>query len=95
MDIKHTRLARTLVFVTVLLAASMAGPALAGPVNVNTADAATLSTELKGVGDKTAAAIVAYREANGPFETIDDLKRVKGVGDAIIEKNMENIRFSD
>lgn len=71
------------------------GSAMAGPVNVNTADAETLAAELKGVGEKTAAAIVAYREANGPFKTLDDLKRVKGIGEAIIENNKEDIRFSD
>jgi len=69
------------------------GPAFAGPVNVNTADAATLAQELKGVGQKTAQAIVEYREANGPFKSLDDLKNVKGVGDKVIENNKDNIQF--
>ena len=52
----------------------------AGKVNINTADAATLDT-LPGIGASTAAKIVADREANGPFKTIEDLKRVSGIGD--------------
>lgn len=72
-----------------------AGTAIAGPVNVNTADAATLAAELVGVGDKTAAAIVAYREEQGPFKSLDDFRNVKGIGEKVIEKNVDNIRFSD
>ena len=53
---------------------------VAGKVNINTADAATLDT-LPGIGASTAAKIVADREANGPFKTIEDLKRVSGIGD--------------
>ena len=59
--------------------AASAGTA-AGKVNINTADAATLDT-LPGIGASTAAKIVADREANGPFKTIEDLKRVSGIGD--------------
>jgi len=70
-------------------------PAFAAPVNVNTADAATLASELKGVGEKTAQAIVEYREANGPFQSLDDLKNVRGVGDKVIENNRDDIRFGD
>lgn len=51
-----------------------------GKVNINTADAATLDT-LPGIGESTAAKIVADREANGPFKTVEDLKRVSGIGD--------------
>jgi len=69
--------------------------AIAGPVNINTADAATLAAELTGIGEKTAAAMVAYREEHGPFKTLDDLKNVKGIGDQIVAKNAEDIRFSD
>ena len=59
--------------------AASAGTA-AGKVNINTADAPTLDT-LPGIGASTAAKIVADREANGPFKTIEDLKRVSGIGD--------------
>ena len=51
-----------------------------GKVNINTASAAQLDT-LPGVGASTAEKIVADREANGPFKTVEDLKRVSGIGD--------------
>ncbi|HEX7047178.1 MAG TPA: ComEA family DNA-binding protein [Gammaproteobacteria bacterium] len=86
---------RALVIGGLLALGSLTNVAIAGPVNVNTADAITLAAELKGVGEKTAAAIVAYREANGPFATVEDLKNVKGVGDAIIEKNRADILLAD
>ncbi len=65
--------------------------AFAGPVDINTADAKTLAAELKGVGPKFAAAIVAYRNKNGPFKTIDGLRKVKGIGVNTIEKNRDKM----
>ena len=65
--------------------------AFAGPVNVNTADAETISAELQGVGISKAIAIVEYRKANGPFKTADDLARVKGIGARTVEINRRNI----
>ncbi len=52
----------------------------AAPVDVNTADAATIAAALHGIGLKKAQAIVADREKNGAFKTADDLSRVKGIG---------------
>lgn len=66
-------------------------PVLAGPVNINTADAETISAELQGVGISKAIAIVEYRKANGPFKTVDDLALVKGIGERTIEINRKNI----
>ena len=63
------------------------------PVNLNTADAKMLMT-LKFVGKKRAADIIAYRDKNGAFTSIDDLKKVKGVTEKIIEANKERLRFS-
>jgi competence protein ComEA len=51
------------------------------PVNLNTASAVELET-LPGVGPTTAAAIIAHREANGPFTAVDQLLDVRGIGDA-------------
>lgn len=51
-----------------------------GMVNINTATAEEFET-LKGVGAATAEKIVADREANGPFSSIDDLTRVSGIGE--------------
>ncbi len=43
-------------------------------------------TQLDGIGDALARRIVADREANGPFSSIDDLRRVKGIGPRTLEK---------
>ncbi len=69
--------------------------ALAGTVNVNTADAATLAAELKGIGVSRAEAIVAYREQNGAFRTAEDLAAVSGVTLRIVEMNRGNIVISE
>lgn len=47
-------------------------------VNINKADAKTLS-QLKGIGQKRAEAIVAYRQAHGKFKSTDDLVNVRGI----------------
>ena len=65
--------------------------AWAVPVDINKADATTLAAELNGVGVSKAAAIVAYREANGPFLHIEDLSNVKGIGVKTVEKNRSNL----
>lgn len=67
--------------------------AFAGPVDVNSADAETLSAELNGVGLSRANAIVEYRKAHGPFRTLEDLEQVKGIGRRTIELNRDNILF--
>ncbi|MEP7201149.1 MAG: helix-hairpin-helix domain-containing protein [Ilumatobacteraceae bacterium] len=56
----------------------------AGPVNVNTATADQLDV-LPGVGPATAAAIVAHRLQNGPFQTVDQLGDVRGIGPAKLD----------
>lgn len=77
-----------------LLAAMLLAPnAIAGPVNVNTADARTLARELQGIGMAKAEAIVSYREKNGPFKGADDLVKVKGVGKKLVDQNKANLRF--
>ena len=59
----------------------------AATVNLNSADAKTLTSELKGIGETKAKAIVDYREAHGPFTAVEDLLEVKGIGAATLEKN--------
>lgn len=63
----------------------------AAQVNINTADADTLSSELSGIGQSKAEAIVAYRQQHGPYKQLEDLTRVKGIGSATIEKNKTKI----
>lgn len=67
------------------MAAHPADQADGGLMDINTADAGTLE-ELPGVGPATAEAIVAYREANGPFRAVDDLQNVKGIGPSLFAK---------
>ena len=62
-------------------------PAQAASVNINTADAATLASALKGVGEARAREIVRYRDTYGPFATVDELLEVKGVGQSTLEMN--------
>jgi len=77
----------------VLAAALLAPVALAGPVNVNTADAQTIAKELNGIGLSKAQAIVAHREKNGPFKTAEDLAKVQGVGLKTVERIRADLRF--
>ena len=82
------RPARMIIALFLLLASSFA---FAEPVNINTADAATLAAGLQGVGMSKAAAIVAYRTEHGPFHSVDDLVQVKGIGDKLLEANRANL----
>ncbi|MDJ0723004.1 MAG: ComEA family DNA-binding protein [Desulfobacterales bacterium] len=63
-------------------------------ININTASVEELVT-LNKVGDKTAARIVAYREANGPFDSVEDLTKVKGIGEKILVTNRDRISVGD
>lgn len=79
---------RKLVFGSLLLGA----PGLvlaAAPVDINTADAATLAAVIKGVGQAKAEAIVAFRDKNGPFRSIEELSLVQGIGERTVEQNRE------
>ncbi len=61
------------------------------PININEADAVTLSRALTGVGPKKAAAIIAYREAHGEFQSVHELLQVKGIGPGTLAKNRSRI----
>ena len=61
------------------------------PVNVNTASAEEIAESLKGVGLSKAEAIVEYRNENGPFEHMDELVNVKGIGIRTVDINREYI----
>ncbi|NAW35749.1 ComEA family DNA-binding protein [Halomonas alimentaria] len=62
------------------------------PINVNTAGAELL-TELPGIGPSKAAAIVEDREANGPYESAEDLTRVSGIGDGTVANLEDQVTF--
>lgn len=74
--------------------ANVAATQQTAPINLNSADAETISRELKGIGETKAKAIVAYREAHGPFSSVDDLLEVKGIGAATLEKNRAKLSLN-
>lgn len=62
-----------------------------GKVNINTADKTTLGT-LPGVGEVTSQKIIDYREKNGPFKAIEDIKKISGIGDKKFEQLQDKIK---
>jgi competence protein ComEA len=73
---------------------ALAGPPARGaephhPININSASAEELAS-LPGIGDSKAKAIVEYRAAE-PFKTVEDLKKVKGIGDKMFESLRDEI----
>jgi len=68
--------------------------AFAGQVNINTADAETISAELNGIGLSKAQAIVEYREKHGPFRSVDDVSLVKGIGERTLDKVRADIQVA-
>lgn len=77
-----------------ILALVCAGMAQAGKVNVNTAEAEVIAENLVGVGPAKAQAIVEYRNEHGHFESADELVKVRGIGAATVNKNLDNIVIS-
>tara|TARA_B100001057_G_scaffold461845_1_gene514276 strand:- start:53 stop:397 length:345 start_codon:yes stop_codon:yes gene_type:complete len=57
------------------------------PVNINLASAEVLADSVQGAGLATAHRIFEYPEAHGPFEHIDELASVQGIGSTTVEKN--------
>ena len=64
-----------------------------GKVDLNTATAEELMT-LPGIGEKRAAAIIAYRQANGPFRIPEELTNVDGIGEGILAGLIDQVTVS-
>ena len=79
-------------FLMLLACLMFSGWALAA-ININTATLQELEA-LNGIGPVKAQAIIDYRKANGPFKSIDQLKDVKGVGDATFDKIKADVSVS-
>jgi competence protein ComEA len=71
---------------------SLATPSGGVRIRINDAAADEL-TNLPSIGPTLAARIIAYREANGPFESLDDLDNVEGVGSDVLEAIADLISF--
>ncbi len=85
-----------LALITSLLLATVAGaadgPPLVGTVNVNTATHQQLQM-LPGVGEARANALIALRKQRGGFKSLDELKDVKGIGDAGLDRLRPFVRL--
>ena len=62
-----------------------------GKININTATAEQLSDGLDGIGTVMSQRIISYREDNGKFKSIDEIKNVSGIGDKTFEKIKDQI----
>lgn len=78
-------------FLTLVCSGNSAIADESAAININTADAATLATGLKGVGPSKAEAIISYRESYGPFKAVEELAAVKGIGESLISQNRDKI----
>jgi competence protein ComEA len=74
----------------ICIAAEPVGNKPTAKIDINTASAAEL-VSLDGIGKAYAEKIVAYRKANGPFKTTEDIMKVVGIGKATWEKNKDKI----
>jgi len=72
----------------------VASPEIATKVDLNKADVATLQRDLSGIGETKAKAIVAYRDSNGSFASVDELLEVKGIGKTLLDKNRDRLEVN-
>lgn len=67
-----------------------AGQNTEGQININTANEKELQT-LPGIGPAMSARIIEYREANGDFKKVEDIKKVRGIGNTKFEKLKDKV----
>lgn len=87
-NLKIANLVKRIIFTITTLCIII--PTTFAQVNINTADEQELQT-LKGVGEVKAKSIIEYREKNGKFQSIDDLKNVDGFGEKTVNKLRDQI----
>lgn len=63
-------------------------------ININKADKEVLMS-IKGVGEKRAEAIIAYRKKNGPFKSVDQLVEIAGLGQVFVDNNRDQLVVKD
>ena len=80
-------------FLSIILS-FMSFSAFAEVVNLNKADAAAFQYYLKGIGEKRAKDIVAYRKEHKRFKTIEEIMQVKGIGEGIFKKIKANLSLT-
>ena len=85
---------QTLIAVFAAFFLSLGSAFAADKINLNNASAEQLQM-LDGVGPATASAIVEYREANGGFESVNELKSVKGIGDKKMQSLSDDVTVSE
>ena len=81
------------IVVCILLVGMLVAPVFlmaAEKINLNTATLEELMT-LDRIGPKYAQRIIDYRETNGPFEQIEDIMKVKGIGPKTFEANKDRL----
>ena len=76
------------------IAIGAATSSFAGLVNINKADSEAIAHHLAGIGNKKAEAIVKYRAEHGAFTDVGHLVNVKGIGEKILSKNLDDISLS-
>ena len=81
---------KKIILASVIATASITS-SFAEMVNINKADAETIAENLKGIGITKAKAIVSYRKENGKFKSVDELTKVKGIGEKTVEKNRDDL----
>lgn len=77
---------KSLIALLLVAGSLLANTVSAEMVNINKASAEVIQENLKGIGAKKAAAIISYRTEHGDFKKLEDIKDVKGIGDALFEK---------
>ncbi|MDY6971576.1 MAG: helix-hairpin-helix domain-containing protein [Thermodesulfobacteriota bacterium] len=88
---KLKRFFSVIIVISVVMALFSVSPAQeAQRINLNKASVDELM-QLEGIGEKLAQRIVEYRESQGPFEQIEDVAKVQGIGSKVLESNKDRI----